>query len=285
MAVVSMIKECCPDIPMHASTQMTVHNLSGVKMMQKLGFSRVVLARELSLNEIEYICKNSEIEIETFIHGAHCMCVSGSCYLSSMLGERSGNRGLCAQPCRLDFKCNGRGYALSLKDMCAIPYIKTLENVGVCSVKIEGRMKRPEYVAAAVNACRMAREGLKPDLETLKAVFSRSGFTDGYIKANRGADMFGYRREEDAESTKAVLGKLSELYRSEYSRIGVDMKVRILKDQSTQLTVTDGEYETTVCSDAPSVAQSRACDYEYIKKSMEKTGNTPFFLRNLRRRV
>ncbi len=140
LGVASLIKQCAPSLKMHASTQLSVHNVSGCKILEELGFSRVVLARELSLEEIEVICKSTSLEVEVFIHGALCICLSGGCYLSSILGQRSGNRGLCAQPCRLDFKLNDKSYALSLKDMSHIKYIRKLASIGVCSFKIEGRM-------------------------------------------------------------------------------------------------------------------------------------------------
>ena len=150
LAVNARFRDMCPDLPRHASTQMTVHNPDGAKLAADLGFSRVVLARELTLDEIERITALCGIETEVFIHGALCMCMSGQCYLSSMLGGRSGNRGWCAQPCRLDFRNAERGHALSLKDMSHLKYLKSLSDAGVSSFKIEGRMKRPEYVAAAV---------------------------------------------------------------------------------------------------------------------------------------
>ena len=207
---ISLIKEVAPDLPLHASTQMTVHNLSGVKALEKLGFTRAVLARELSEKEIKYICDNTDMEIEVFVHGALCVCVSGQCYLSSMLGGRSGNRGLCAQPCRLDFKNKERNYALSLKDMSLYDNMKSLINCGVKSLKIEGRMKRPEYVYTAVKECRKAVDGYRADMYTLEQVFSRSGFTDGYFKGNLGPFMFGRRTEENVNSMMKVLSKIEK---------------------------------------------------------------------------
>ena len=163
LGVAARFRERTPDIARHASTQMTIHNLDGAKLAADLGFSRVVLARELTLKEIEYITARCGIETEVFIHGALCMCASGQCYLSSMLGGRSGNRGCCAQPCRLDFNNGERGHALSLKDMSHIKYVKALSEAGVASFKIEGRMKRPEYVAAAVTAVRDAEGRILPE--------------------------------------------------------------------------------------------------------------------------
>ena len=210
LGAVSLIKKICPDLPLHASTQMTVHNLSGVKMLEEMGFSRVVLAREMSKNEIKYICDNSKLEIEVFTHGALCVSVSGQCYLSSMLGARSGNRGLCAQPCRLDFNNGERGYALSLKDMSLYEDINELISLGVKSLKIEGRMKRPEYVYKAVSECKKALNNMQPDMQTLKSVFSRSGFTNAYFKAQISPCMFGRRTDEDVHSMQNVLKSIEE---------------------------------------------------------------------------
>ena len=180
LGLAKIIRQRYPTLPLHASTQMTIHNLAGARLLEEMGFAQVVLARELSKEEIAAICAGTSLRCEVFVHGALCMSVSGQCYLSSVLGERSGNRGRCAQPCRLDFKSHGRGYALSLKDLTLTDRLRELEALGVASFKIEGRLKRPEYVAAAVTACRQSLAGEVPDLETLQSVFSRSGFTDGY---------------------------------------------------------------------------------------------------------
>lgn len=171
MGAAAYLRRLCPELPLSASTQMAIHNAAGAKKMEEMGFFQAVLARELSLKEIKYIHDNTNIRLETFVHGAHCMSVSGMCYMSAALGERSGNRGLCAQPCRLNFVCRGREYALSLKDLSFVAHIKELEQAGVTTLKIEGRMKRPEYVAAAVTAVRQARAGEQPDMEGLKKYF------------------------------------------------------------------------------------------------------------------
>ena len=219
LGAVYLIRKICPNLPLHASTQMTVHNISGGKMLESLGFKRAVLARELSAREIKYICDNTDMEIEVFVHGALCVCVSGQCYLSSMLGARSGNRGLCAQPCRLDFKNKERNYAMSLKDMSLFENINELIECGVDSLKIEGRMKRPEYVYKAVKECKNALCGIKPDMDTLKDVFSRSGFTNGYFTGNITPNMFGRRTEDDVASMNKVLGKIeSEIDNTSYPK-------------------------------------------------------------------
>lgn len=276
LAVAKLARDLVPDLPRHASTQMTIHNVDGAKLAKDLGFSRVVLARELELREIEAISSAVDLEIESFIHGALCMSMSGSCYLSSILGGRSGNRGLCAQPCRLNFHDETRSCALSLKDMSFIRHIRDLHNAGVCSFKIEGRMKRPEYVAAVVTACRAALAGETPDIDSLRAVFSRSGFTAGYLTGQRTVDMFGYRRKEDVTASQAVLGQLAGLYRNEFRKIPVNMKFIMSTNQAVSLTVTDGINNATVAGPIPEAARSRATDETLVRKALEKTGGTPF---------
>ena len=283
LAVAALVRRICPTLSMHASTQMAVHNIDGVRMLESLGFSRAVLARELSLGEIAAIAANTPLEIEVFIHGALCMSVSGCCTLSSMLGGRSGNRGLCAQPCRLNFKSGPREYALSLKDLCGIPHLHALAQAGVRSVKIEGRMKRPEYVAAAVSACVAARRGEAPDLDSLRAVFSRSGFTDGYLTGRRTLAMFGNRTKEDVTAAAPVLKALSQQYRAERARVGVDMALDF-SSPVPRLAVTDGARTVQVSApeDVPAEPVPSKTAYERAERSLAKTGGTPFTLRQLR---
>ncbi len=277
LAVAALVRACAPALPMHASTQMTVHNLSGVRALEKLGISRVVLARELTLEEIKHIAKHTTLEVEVFIHGALCMSASGMCYLSSLLGQRSGNRGLCAQPCRLNFQCGGRDHALSLKDLSAIPHMAALAAAGVDSIKIEGRMKRPEYVAAAVDSCRIAREGRTPDMAKLQAVFSRSGFTDGYLTGHRTLDMFGIRRKEDVTAAAGVLDEMAQLYRAETPTLPVDMSLDLTKGELTA--ACDG-YAVTVPSDTlPESARTAPTDESRARAAMAKMGGTPYYLR------
>lgn len=278
LGVARIIKESFPDLTMHASTQLTVHNVSGAKLLKSLGFSRVVLSRELSEKEIAKICKETDIEIEVFIHGALCMCISGGCYLSSVLGQRSGNRGLCAQPCRLDFTINNKDHALSLKDMCHIPYTKRLKEMGVTSFKIEGRMKRPEYVYASVLACKQALNGEKPDLETLKNVFSRSGFTDGYITGKRDSSMFGYRKKEDVINTEKVLKSLS-VYKNPVQRVPLTLKATVKNGEEATVIYNDGEFSVTVTGERPDTAQNRETSKEDVLKQLSKTGGTPYYIK------
>ena len=278
LAAAALFREHVPDLPRHASTQMSIHNADGARLAQELGFSRVILARELSLAEIKRIREAVDIELECFVHGALCMGVSGQCLLSAFLGDRSGNRGLCAQPCRLDFRAGERGYALSLKDACLIPHCRELAEAGVTSLKIEGRLRRPEYVAAAVDACRKALRGEEPELGDLERVFSRSGFTDGYLRGKRDLSMFGRRTEEDKADSAAVLGKLSGLYRRENSRVRVDMALKLKPGEPVELTASDGQRSVTVTGPAPEPVRSQAPDF---RGQLERTGGTPFLLGEL----
>lgn len=279
LGVAEAIRAACPTLPLHASTQMAIHNAAGALALQRLGFRRVVLARELSIEEIRAIARQCEIELEVFIHGALCMSVSGLCTLSSLLGGRSGNRGLCAQPCRLDFAKDGRHHVLSLKDLCAVEHIGALTDAGVCSFKIEGRMKRPEYVAAAVTAYRQALSGKTPDLSQLEAIFSRSGFTDGYLTGQRTLSMFGTRRKEDVERAQPVLSSLRRLYHKETPRVEVDMRFALQQDTPAQLTVTDDVHAVTVHGPVPQRALQRPTDAAMARASLQKTGGTPYRLR------
>lgn len=283
LATARIIRDCCPDMPMHASTQMAVHNFDGVEAVKEFGFSRAVLARELTLDEIREITQKSEIETEVFVHGALCTCVSGACYLSSMLGGRSGNRGCCAQPCRLNFtNTYGREYAISLKDMSHVLQLSQLRDSGVASLKIEGRMKRPEYVAAAVTALREARDGKSPDMETLKNVFSRDGFTDGYITGKRNVSMYGMRKKEDTAASASVYGELATLYRSERQSVPVNAELSVRENKPSVLTVTDGEHYVTVEGEIPQSAIKKTLTYDDALKSLQKTGGTPFYIDGLR---
>lgn len=281
LGLAKIIRQRYPTLPLHASTQMTIHNLAGARLLEEMGFAQVVLARELSKEEIAAICAGTSMRCEVFVHGALCMSVSGQCYLSSVLGERSGNRGRCAQPCRLDFKSHGRGYALSLKDLTLTDRLRELETLGVASFKIEGRLKRPEYVAAAVTACRQSLAGEVPDLETLQSVFSRSGFTDGYYTARRDLTMFGTRTREDAAAAAAVQGKLSALTRNEVGRLPVDMVLTMAPGEPATLAVTDGTHRVEVAGEVPQTALTRPTDEELAHRALEKCGGTPFYLQNL----
>lgn len=263
------------DIPLHASTQMTVTSVSGAEMAKEAGFSRVVLAREMSLKEIERVVKSVDIETEIFVHGAICVCLSGQCYMSAMLGGRSGNRGLCAQPCRLNFTCDKRENVLSLKDLSLIPHLREIEKIGVASVKIEGRMKRPEYVAAAVTACRKALAGETPDMENLRAVFSRSGFTDSYYNGTF-VKMQGVRTKEDVTAAPKAINELKHLYKDVYKRYSVDISAEIHDGQPSECTARCSGISVTVTGGVPQQAINKPSTAEDIAARLSKLGGTVF---------
>ena len=280
LGMARLVRECLPDMKLNASTQMTVHTPEGARLAREMGFSRIVAARELSLKELEAII-GTGVETEVFIHGALCMSVSGQCYMSAMIGSRSANRGLCAQACRLPF---GRNYDLSLKDLCGIPHIKALADMGAASFKIEGRMKRPEYVAAAVTACRAALDGGEPDLDTLRSVFSRSGFTDGYLTGRLGRDMFGYRTKEDVTAAETVLPKLRESYRKETKAAdgAADFYVRLAEGEPARLEMSCGGMTVSAEGDVPERALKRPADGEYLRRQLDKLGDTVYTLNSLK---
>ena len=286
LAVATLIGKIAPQLPRHGSTQMSVHSLQGALELKELGFTRVVLARELSLPEVEHITKHGGIETECFVHGALCMCVSGQCYMSAFLGGRSGNRGSCAGPCRLPFEANalpegkpGRLHHLSLKDNSVIDKLDKLQALGVASAKIEGRLRTPEYVAAAVSACLAGREGRAYDRDLLKNAFSRSGFTSGYLDGKINGTMFGVRSEADAELTKKTLPALRELYRRERSRVPVKMKLEI-EEGGEKLTVTDADGNKAFAYGDAEPQPARTDPAESLHRSLAKTGGTPFAVEN-----
>lgn len=277
LAVAALARLLCPDLPIHASTQMSIHTPSGVLLCRELGFRRVVAARELPLKSLRTLC-DTGIDIEAFVHGALCMSVSGQCYMSALIGSRSANRGLCAQACRLPFsalKSADERHDLSLKDMSHIQSIKGLEEAGVKSFKIEGRMKRPEYVAAATTACRKALDGEAYDEDILRAVFSRSGFTDGYISGRLGSQMFGTRERDDVISAKEALPKLRELYRKPYKRFTIDFALTISATQPVTLHArsSDGLSVTVSCG-IPQTAENRCTTSDEMTKQLSKLGST-----------
>ncbi len=279
-----ILKDYLPELPLHASTQMSVHSKSALPILKQLGFTQVVVSREMDKKDLEEFCKEAEkynITVEVFVHGALCMCVSGQCLLSAFLGSRSGNRGLCAGPCRLPFKVKGgTGYDLSLKDLSLLEYITELYGMGVRSFKIEGRMKRPEYVAAATYACKQALYdgGVEKNLnETLQNVFSRSGFTGGYYQNKLGKSMFGIRTKEDVISADKAFPLLHELYRKERKSVAVTIKAEVLKNKPISLTLSDGKNTVSVSGNLPQTAKTKAVTKEDITKNITKLGSTPYY--------
>lgn len=262
------------NVPIHASTQLTVHSLDGALALYEAGFKRIVLSRELSRENIAHIVRGlpSGAETEVFVHGALCMCYSGQCYMSSVIGKRSGNRGLCAQPCRLPYR---GGYALSLKDLSLLRYVKDLEEIGVSSLKIEGRMKSPEYVYSVTKAYADAKNGVpfsEETEETLSSVFSRDGFTRGYYEDRVGKDMFG---------TKSSRSEKISYEEKEAKRFGMDISVNSDGEKlSVSFFSSDGysaedEIELQDAKSAPTTAGQ-------VEKSLSKFGGTFYYFKSFR---
>lgn len=281
LGAAALAREMFPDLPRHASTQMTLNSVSGVKAAEKLGFSRVVIGRELSAEEIAHIAENTSAELEVFVHGALCVCVSGQCYMSSLFGGRSGNRGLCAQPCRLDFTCGDRHNVLSLKDLSVIRHLRDEALSGITSFKIEGRMKRPEYVACAADACRRSLDGREYDAERLSGIFSRGGLTEGYYNGTM-ADMNGIRGKDDVDNSVAALKGIKELYKTEYPRVPLDVHVTVRVGGKIRAVGSIGGTSFECESDAAAEpAKGSALTAEAVVGRMSKLGGTPVYARHI----
>lgn len=280
IGLAKMIRQCFPSARLHASTQMSVMTPEGVSALKKMGFTRAVLPREMTADEIREIRNSTDMELEIFVHGALCMSVSGQCLLSAMIGGRSGNRGLCAQPCRLPFSAdNSKSCDLSLKDLSLIKNLREIGEAGVISLKIEGRMKRPEYVAAAVTAIKKAINGnydYKDEID-LKSVFSRSGFTNGYFTDSRGKDMFGTRQKEDVVSANDVLKGFSHLYDNENPLLPIDIDFVCRSGEPVKLTACALGREITVSGDIPEFAINKPTTEELVRDKLSKLGGTQFY--------
>ncbi len=282
LGAAKIVKNVCPDLEIHASTQMAIHNLEGAIFLKNQGFSRVILARELSFEAVKHITENSNIETEVFVHGALCVSLSGQCYASAFLGGRSGNRGRCAGTCRLPFsaKCDMEDNHLSLKDLSAIDMVKKLKDIGVTCVKIEGRLRTAEYVSAAVTAAVKASKGEEYEKEELQDVFSRQGFTNEFLEADLTKNSFGKRTKEDSEKTKKVLPKIRENYRREGQFVPVVFEFKMGEKESI-LSITD--YKNTFSYNIKhNLEDSINSSQEPIKKALSKLGGTPFYLANLK---
>ena len=284
LGVARLLRETCPDVALHASTQMTVHDLDGVKACADLGMTRVVLSRELSASAIRRICEQSPVEVEVFAHGALCMCYSGQCWLSAVLGGRSGNRGLCAQPCRLAFRWpgdKGESRPLSLKDLSLVRQLRELEEMGVACLKIEGRMKRPEYVWVVTSVYAAAlREGREPTAEEvrrLEAAFSRQGFTQGYYNDRKGPAMFGWRKEGTKDPEDLFREARQTYGRGEHRLTPVTFAARVKAEQPVTLTVRDDAGHTAAAvGEPPQQAVNRPVTAEQIANQLRKTGGTVY---------
>ena len=281
-AVMRLFRDRYPALPRHASTQTAVHDLDGALYLQDLGCETIVLARELTLSEMEKIASRlTTAGAEAFVHGAHCMSVSGACYLSAMLGGRSGNRGLCAQPCRLDWRCGKGDHVLSLKDMSLLRHAQEMADAGITTFKIEGRMKRPEYVAAVTEIyARLLREHRAPtkdEQKKLALAFSRDGFTEGYYRGARGREMFG-TRPENAKWPEDWFGELRARYEKEDQRlVPLTFDGTIRAGEAMRLRAEDADGHTvTVTGSVPEAARNRALTAEEVEARLKKTGGTAF---------
>ena len=279
----ALAREIVPDLPLHGSTQMTVHNLAGVEKAAELGMRCVVLGRELSGEDIRFICERSPIAIEVFAHGALCMCWSGQCAMSAMIGQRSGNRGLCAQPCRLPYRFDGgaAGHPLSLKDACLASHLGELRDMGVSILKLEGRMKRPEYVAVITRIystlLKENRRPAKEEMDQLTLAFSRDGFTEGYWRGKPGPDMFGTRNERTSEPAKLFQAAKAAYDREDMRTVPVTLTAEILAERPCLLTASDLDGHTvSVEGMIPETARNRSLEAEDVKARLSKTGGTVF---------
>ncbi len=287
-----MIKSSFPDLPLHASTQMTVTSLEGVKYLEDMGFDRVVLARELSKNETDAICRGAKAEIEVFVHGAICQCYSGQCLMSSIIGGRSGNRGRCAQPCRLAYTLEGKsikqksGFLLSPKDLALINDLKELCDMGVSSLKIEGRLKRPEYVSAVTGIYRKYLDNLSPvsreDFEELENAFSRSGFTDGYFKNRLGGEMMSSKNSSGTEKGFSAAARSRASENGAEKKLPVDIALYITENEPAGVVITDRNGNTSFGSGSVGAerAQKKPLEKSRALEQLTKLGETPFYAEN-----
>ena len=288
LGVVQLCKQIAPHVPIHASTQMSIHSLEGVLQAAELGCSRVVLARELPREEIAFICKNSPVEIEVFVHGALCMCYSGQCYLSSVIGRRSGNRGQCAQPCRMAYgygRYEDSRYPLSLKDNCLIEYLQDLRRMGVRSLKIEGRMKRPEYVAIVTKIYREVLDGkalTREHMEKLETAFSRQGFTQGYYLGQTGQHMFG-THQDNPEDKELFAAARATYERGENPRVPVRFYAMVRSGEPAQLAVQDEQgHVCKAVGPVPEISRMRELTEAQLVERLGKTGGTPYFASDIK---
>ena len=276
------IRQALPDIPLHASTQMSIHNLAGVEAAAEMGMTRAVLARELSLEQIKFITQHASIETEVFVHGALCFCQSGQCYMSALIGRRSGNRGMCAQPCRMQYSLGGRmdDYPMSLNDNCLVDRLRELEDAGVACLKIEGRMKRPEYTAIVTKiyskALKEHRQPSDEEMETLEKAFSRQGFTQGYFNGDK-KDMFGRREEPDKDTEKLFTLARKGYSEGELRRVPVHFYTVAEKGMPVKAIAFDDDgNRAAAMGGVPEKARGQGLTATYITEQMFKTGGTPY---------
>ena len=282
LGLIKAVRRALPDIPLHASTQMSIHNLAGVEAAAEMGLTRAVLARELCFEEIRFITGHASIETEVFVHGALCFCHSGQCYMSAMIGRRSGNRGMCAQPCRMQYTLTGSSedHPLSLKDSCLVDRLDELEEAGVACLKIEGRMKRPEYTAIVTGiyskALREHRKPTKEEMQLLEQAFSRQGFTQGYFNGDK-EDMLGTRTDEDKADESIFTAARRAYADGELRRVPVHFYTVVEKGMPIRAIAFDDDGNKAVTYGAvPERAKHQGLTSSYLTEQMYKTGGTPY---------
>ena len=279
LGVAREIRRILPDFPLHASTQMSGHNTDIARLLKSCGYTRMVLARETSAEDIRSFCENAPIEAEVFIHGALCVSHSGQCLFSSVVGGRSGNRGACAQPCRLPY--NGNSYPLSLKDLCLAREIPTLREMGVASLKIEGRMKSPEYVGAVTAVYRRLldenRAATDDEIAYLAEVFSRGGFTSGYFSGRIGSEMLGVRSEADKETTRTL-----PPFKGLTKKAPISLSFTAKENEPITLTAEKNGRSVTVTGEIPLPAENAPTDEGTVRRQITKLGATVYEARDVK---
>ena len=292
LGAIQVIQRYFPSLPVHASTQMTITGPDGARFLKEQGICRVVPARELSLKEIRRIKEETGIEVETFIHGAMCYCYSGQCLFSSILGGRSGNRGRCAQPCRLPYTTKNQKecYPLSMKDMCMIELLPELIEAGIDSFKIEGRMKKPAYAAGVTSIYRKyidlyysgkPYQVEKPDLEFLSSLYIRSEVGEGYYHQKNGRNMITLSSPAYSKTSEQVLKTIENQYLKQKKKVEIDATISLKKGEPCFLLLTDGNVQASAIGSVPQDALKQPLKEEDIRKQMNKLGNTSFILRTL----
>ena len=283
LGVLMAVRKAVPDVPVHASMYMSIHNIDGVRMAAAMGFKRVPLARELSRREISYICRNSPIDIEVVVHGSLCISYSGQCYMSAIMNSQSDNRGLCTEPCRVSYSTGGHEalYPLSLKDNCLVRYMTDLEAIGVAAVKIEGRMRRPEYSAIVTGIYSKASRSIKPpsqdEVHTLQNTFSKHGITDGFYSGRPDVDMLG-AREEDEKGDSVIFTTARKNYlNGEFQRVPVRFVGTVSRGKRVKLAAADDRGNSAVVyGPMPAPAFHKELTVAALQTQLHKTGGTPF---------
>lgn len=281
LGAAELLHKHLPDMPLHASTQMSIHNSAGAELLADKGFTRVVPARELSKEDIAYLVSHNPLEVEIFIHGAMCVSHSGQCLFSSLVGGRSGNRGLCAQPCRLPYASAegkaGDRYPLSLKDMSLAGHVRAIIDSGVASLKIEGRMKSPEYVRGVTAIWRRLlderRDATSDEMRELAELFSRGGFSDGYYTGSVSRKMLGVRSEENKQTSREV-DKFTKLNR----KLPIEMHIELQASAKSRLILRCRDTQVTVEGEIPQRAINAPIDRETVNRCMSKLGDSCFCL-------